>query len=131
MKTYIQPSETQGKEFFNAFKEKGEFVMLNLLRFKDSVTCFEKNMSGEESYQLYLERISPELKKIGSEVLFKGKPNGFLVGPTDEKWDLMLLVKHQSVAQFLAFSQNKVYLENAKYQVEAIGDFRLLPVLED
>ena len=102
--------------------------MLNLIQFKEKVEEFDEVLSGEEAYKIYLTNIQPELTKIDSEILFQGKPNSFLVGPTDKKWDFMLLVKHQSVEQFFEFSQSKVYLENVKYQSVAIKDFRLLPI---
>lgn len=131
MKTYLQPTITQGNEFFTKLKGKGSFVMLNLIRFNDKALYTEEKeieKTGKEAYDLYLNKISSGLVAIGSEILFKGKPNRFLIGPIDEQWDFLVLVKHQSVACFLAFSQSKVYLENIKHQTASIKDFRLLPM---
>ena len=128
---FKQPTPEQGKYFFQNLQGKGSFVMLNLIEFNKKAVPLDLDevLSGEEAYQLYLKNIQPELAKMGSEIVFQGKTNSFLVGPIDEKWDVMLLVKHQSIEKFLAFSTNKVYLENVKYQSAAIKDFRLLPIL--
>ena len=128
---FKQPTPEQGKYFFQNLQGKGSFVMLNLIEFNEKAAPLDLDevLSGEEAYQLYLKNIQPELAKMGSEIVFQGTPNSYLVGPINKKWDVMLLVKHQSVEKFLAFSTNKVYLENVKYQSAAIKDFRLLPIL--
>ena len=131
MKYYIEPSAEQGKDFFMKLQGKGSFVMLNLMRFRTKALYKNENskeLSGEEAYQLYLKEIKPSLIEIGSEVLFQGVPNDFLIGPIEEKWDFILMVKHQSIEKFLEFSKSEIYLKNLPHQKAAIEDFRLLPV---
>ena len=65
--------------------------MLNLLKFKDTADysqtpsiASKQAISGKEAYQLYMDLTLPFLKEAGSDVLFSGKSNAFLIGPFQE-----------------------------------------------
>ena len=72
----------------------------------------------------------PELEKAGSKLLFYGESNSYLIGPTDEQWDMVLLVEHESVAKFMEFAKNEDYLKGAGHRAAALEDSRLLPITE-
>ncbi|MGD1890373.1 MAG: DUF1330 domain-containing protein [Cyclobacteriaceae bacterium] len=137
MEKHIEASHEAGRKFYQDFHDKGRIVMLNLLRFK-SVADYsqlaslkpEKEISGEEAYQLYMDYTEPLLNKAGSRVLFYGSSGSFLIGPEQEKWDAVLLVEHESVAKFMAFAQDEVYLKTAGHRTAALEDSRLLPISE-
>lgn len=136
MASYIDVSQEAGKRFFSN-PPAGAITMLNLLRFKKEADYSAAPqlqpgtaISGAAAYQLYMEHTLPLLKKAGSEVLFSGKCNHFLIGPAAEEWDLMLLVKHESAAKFLAFAQDEAYLQGAGHRTAALADSRLLPIIE-
>ncbi|MEM7162207.1 MAG: DUF1330 domain-containing protein [Bacteroidota bacterium] len=130
--TYIQAKPEAGKRFFQKFQNKGKVCMLNLLKFKNKAEYdqeeFEKDMSGKEAYQMYMNNVRPELISIGSKLIFLGYCSEFLIGPEHEKWDAVLLVEYPSVNEFLAFSQSKSYLDNVKHRNAALADSRLLPI---
>ena len=137
MKNYIDASPEAGKEFYQKFHDKGKIVMLNLLKFKakaDYTNLEElkptKNISGEEAYHLYLDSTLPHLEKAGSRVIYYGKSQSFLIGPDSEKWDVVLLVEHESVLKFMEFAQNPDYLKTAGHRTAALEDSRLLPTSE-
>lgn len=137
MTNHIDANPQAGKRFYQDFHNKGKIVMLNLLRFRaiadytgSGLNQPEKNISGEEAYKLYMERTVPELKKVGSRIIYYGKGKHFLIGPETEKWDAVLLVEHQSVSKFMEFAQNKVYLKYAGHRTAALEDSRLLPTTE-
>ena len=132
MDKYIDVSPESGKKFYQNFHDKGKIVMLNLLKFRQKAdyTNLEeldpnKQISGEEAYQLYMEKTLPELKKAGSRVIYYGKSKDFLIGPDLEKWDAVLLVEHESVLKFMEFAQNEDYLKNAGHRTAALEDSRL------
>lgn len=111
--------------------------MMNLLKFKEwadynnlEFISPSKPITGEEAYQLYMDNTLPLLKKAGSRIVFYGKCKEFLIGPSSEKWDAMLLVEHQSTSEFISFSQNKEFLAHAGHRTAALEDSRLLPILE-
>ncbi len=84
--------------------------MLNLLKFRDVAHYSQtpssepgKPVTGKDAYQLYIEHTLPFLHKSGGEVLFMGEGGSYLIGPQDENWDAVLLVKQKSVESFIAF----------------------------
>ena len=111
--------------------------MLNLLKFNEvaDYTAFpelapETEISGQEAYRLYMKHTLPYLEEAGAEVLFSGKAGSFLIGPESESWDMVILVKHASIQQFLAFARNPGYLQGAGHRTAALLDSRLLPMDE-
>ena len=54
----------------------------------------------------------------------------FFVGPSDESWDHVLLVRQASLDDFFAFASNPVYLEGLGHRTAALADSRLLPIEE-
>lgn len=134
---HLHPNEESGKRFYMDFHDQGSIIMLNMLRFNKvaDYTGLENikphsPISGEQAYQLYMKETLPFIQEAGSELLFYGKSNHFLIGPEAEKWDLVLLVKHPSVAAFMAFAQNEGYLKIAGHRTAALEDSRLLPITE-
>lgn len=133
---HIHPTREAGAAFFGAPPE-GPVVMLNLLRFRD-VADYTKSpelapsssISGEEAYRRYAAHAIPLLQAAGSEVLFQGKGRPFLIGPSEERWDMVLLVRHRSAQSFLAFATNEAYLAGEGHRTAALADSRLLPVTE-
>jgi uncharacterized protein (DUF1330 family) len=130
---YLNPTDEAAKQLFTK-SIKGELVMLNLLRFKniaDYSNALElapqHPISGKEAYQIYIEKTLPLLKKSGGEIFFLGTCENFFIGPSEEKWDLVMLVKQKSLANFLAFATNPEYLEIIGHREAAIVDSRLLP----
>ena len=137
MKKYIDANPESGKKFYQNFHDKGKVVMLNLLKFrpKADYTNLEqikpdKEITGEEAYQLYMKNTLPELNKAGSRIIYYGKSNDFLIGPESEKWDALLLVEHESVLKFMEFAKNPEYLKIAGHRTAALEDSRLLPSTE-
>jgi len=115
----------------------GEVVMLNLLRFRD-VADYSANpelmpsqpISGAEAYQKYIDHTLPFLKESGGGLVFLGKGGRYLIGPQEEQWDLVMLVRQKSVSDFIAFSSNLEYLVGMGHRAAALEDSRLLPLVE-
>jgi len=131
---HLHPTQQSGKAFYQR-QIKGEVVMLNLLRFKKEADYTDAPylapsdpISGEAAYQLYIEHTLPFLKEAGSEVLFYGKGGPFLIGPVEEQWDAVIIVKHQSTDKFMEFASNEAYLKGAGHRTAALADSRLLPM---
>ncbi|MGR3810939.1 DUF1330 domain-containing protein [Jiulongibacter sp. NS-SX5] len=135
-KSYIDASPVAGKAFFLR-GIKGPFLMLNLLKFNEEANyeglphlAPEKPITGKDAYDKYMEATLPFLKEAGSEIILQGKGGPFLIGPEFEKWDMVLILRHASVEQFMAFAQNKDYLKIAGHRTAALADSRLLPIEE-
>jgi hypothetical protein len=59
----------------------------------------------------------------------EGEGGRFLIGPPEERWDLVLLVRHASVQTFISFASNEAYLGGMGHRLAAIADSRLLPIV--
>lgn len=135
-KTHIHVTEEAGMRFFSKHYPE-PVVMLNLLRFKEMADYSmspllqpDTPISGKDAYRLYMQHVNPMLKKIGSEIIFSGKADRFLIGPDDEQWDAALLVRHLDMNDFRAFAADADYLRIAGHRTAALADSRLLPLHE-
>jgi uncharacterized protein (DUF1330 family) len=133
---YLMPTQEAGRKFVMR-QIQGSVVMLNLLRFRDIADYSEspelipkEPLSGRQAYQLYIEHTLPFLTKSGGEILFMGEGGDFLIGPTTERWDAVLLVKQNSVNSFIAFESDKDYMKGIGHRTAALSDSRLLPMIE-
>lgn len=134
---YITVTRQAGQAFV-ARRIEGHVVMLNLLRFR-AVADYSATpglappepIPGEQAYQRYIEHTLPYLRQAGGEILFSGPGGGYLIGPPDERWDRVLLVRHRSVEAFLSFASNEGYLAGAGHRTAALEDSRLLPLLDE
>lgn len=133
---FLEVTQEAGAALF-ARNIAGEVVMLNLLRFRD-VADYSANpelmpgqpVSGAAAYQKYIDCTLPFLKESGGDLLFLGKGGRYLIGPREERWDLVVLVRQKSVSDFIAFSSNQEYLAGMGHRTAALEDSRLLPLLE-
>ncbi|MBW1868374.1 MAG: DUF1330 domain-containing protein [Deltaproteobacteria bacterium] len=115
----------------------GEVIMLNLLRFRD-VADYSANpelmppdpISGAEAFQKYIDHTLPFLKESGGDVVFLGKGGRYLIGPQEEQWDFVMLIRQNSLSDFLAFSSNQDYLAGLGHRTAALENSRLLPIVE-
>jgi hypothetical protein len=136
MQTYLEPTQESGRAFFKR-GIAGKVVMLNLLKFRAtadySVTpglAPSSPITGEAAYRLYFEHTLPHLQASGGKVLFYGRGGPFLIGPSHEHWDAVMLVQQDSAASFMAFASNQSYLTGAGHRLAALEDSRLLPIQE-
>ncbi len=135
-KAYLNPTQESGRELFQR-NIRGQVMMLNLLRFRDIADYSEtpeltpeNPISGNSAYQLYMELTLPHLKKSGGEIVFLGQGGLFLVGPTNERWDAVIMIRQNSVEDFFAFASNQEYLKIIGHRTAALEDSRLLPLTE-
>lgn len=134
---FVEVTQEAGAALF-ARGIEGEIVMLNLLRFRDiadysvnpELAPVDGEISGEEAYRKYIAHTLPYLDQSGGEVIFMGKGGPFVIGPADESWDQILLVRHKSLKQFMAFASDEGYLSGAGHRTAALIDSRLLAIEE-
>jgi uncharacterized protein (DUF1330 family) len=113
----------------------GPVTMLNLLRFRD-VADYSDNpdlapdgeISGEEAYAIYSEHTLPLLAGVGGKPVFMGTGGSLLIGPSDARWDRVLLIEYPSLQAFVEMTQNPQYHAGAGHRTAALEDSRLLPI---
>jgi hypothetical protein len=133
---YLEPTQDSGRAFMMR-KITGEVVMLNLLRLRDIADYSATPqlapalpISGAEAFQRYIDHTLPFLRESGGDLLFLGHGGTLLIGPQDEQWDMVMLVRQQSVESFLAFASHGPYLAGIGHRTAAVEDSRLLPLTE-
>jgi hypothetical protein len=62
--------------------------------------------------------------------VFLGDGGPFLIGPPDERWDMAMLVRQQTVGSFLAFANDEEYVAGLGHRTAALADSRLLPLVD-
>ena len=133
---FLEVTQAAGAALFRR-NIAGEIVMLNLLRFRE-VADYSANpelmpgkpISGAEAFQKYIDHTLPFLEASGGDLVFLGKGGNFLIGPQEERWDLVMLVRQKSLSDFMAFSSNQEYLAGIGHRSAALEDSRLLPLVE-
>lgn len=133
---FLEPTQESGAALFRR-NISGEVVMLNMLRLReiadysgDPDLAPETPISGREAFQKYIDHTMPFLKESGGELLLLGDGGAFFIGPGDERWDVVMLVRQASVESFFAFASNAGYLAGMGHRTAAILDSRLLPIVE-
>lgn len=110
---YLEPTEQAGRAFFRRGIQ-GEVVMLNLLRFR-AIADYSASpalapalpISGAAAYDRYVAHTLPYLRASGGEIMFVGEAGGFLIGPPDESWDQVMLIRQSSVQSFMDLRRMK------------------------
>ena len=132
---YLEPTQESGAAPM-ARAIPGEVVMLNLLRFRevaDYSDCPElatsTGISGREAFQKYIDHTLPILRASGGDLEFLGEGGKYLIGPQEERWDLVMLVRQKSLAEFMAFAANEDFLAGLGHRTAALEDSRLLPLV--
>jgi hypothetical protein len=135
-KYYLEPTQESGAALFSQ-NITGEVIMLNMLRFKETADYSanpelapEQPISGRAAFQKYIDHTMPFLKESGGELLLLGNGGQFFIGPSDEQWDVVMMVKQNSLASFMAFASNTEYLSGIGHRTAALLDSRLLPIVE-
>jgi len=131
---YLNPTDESAKQLFSK-SIRGEVIMLNLLRFKEIADYSQfpdiapiTPVTGKEAYQIYIDQTLPFLEKSGGEIMLLGKSEHFFIGPMEEKWNLVMIIKQKSLDSFLSFASDPHYQVVIGHREAAIDDSRLLPI---
>ncbi len=134
---YLEPTQASVEALIRR-QIDGPITMLNLLRFRD-VADYSANpelapdepISGAEAYRRYADHTMPYLIASGGDVVLDGTGGEFFIGPGEERWDHVLLVRQKSLDDFFAFASNPGYLSGLGHRTAALEDSRLLPIVTE
>lgn len=131
---FVEPTSEALRAFMAAGRQ-GPVVMLNLLRFRETADYSGSPelappaaMSGADAYKRYMVHTTPFLAKIGGEAVFLGDGGGALIGPSDERWDMVLLMRYPSTEAFFKFAMDPEYQKGVGHRTAALADSRLVPM---
>ncbi|GGY73137.1 DUF1330 domain-containing protein [Marinobacter zhanjiangensis] len=131
MKT-INPTSKAISEVLSKTPKGEPVVMLNLLKFREQADYEEPRagISGREAYKEYGRGAIRCIHGVGGELVWSGAPTGTLIGPEEEQWDEVLLVRYPSLDAFLEMIDSPEYKAIVHHRTAAIDDSRLVPMLE-
>jgi uncharacterized protein (DUF1330 family) len=108
-------------------------TMLNLLRYRDVADYSaaddlapEQPISGEQAYRRYGAAATPHIEKAGAEVVYHGECGPTVIGPADETWDSILLVRYPNPKAFLDMVTDPEYQSLSRHRTAALADSRLI-----
>lgn len=132
MSGHVEPTTDQLAAFL-ADDPGSPIVMLNLLRYRDEADYAEAPelapevpISGREAYQRYSEGVLPILAGIDAGIELFGPCHGTLIGPADEAWDEIVLVRYPNTAAFVGMVSSPEYQAITGHRTAALADSRLV-----
>ncbi len=96
----VFPGTEQITSFFGG-PENGPFVMLNLLKFKETAEYADgsdADLSGAKAYARYGKAIQACLAAVDGKQIYAGPVTGLMIGEVEELWDMVALVEYPSLA---------------------------------
>jgi len=126
MSNYVDPERAQ----FDAFKELPRdepVMMLNFLRFLEKANYEDgREATGAEAYAAYGREAAPIFNRVGGEIIWRGKPEAMVIGPTDKQWDLIFIARYPTANAFLEMVADPDYQLAVKHRQAAVLDSRLI-----
>ena len=126
MTGYVDPT----KESFAAFRAKdrpGSIHMLNLIRLRERAAYPDmRNATGAEAYAAYGRESYPVFSRLGGRIVWRGRFELMLIGPSDERWDECFIAEYPSVSAFVEMLRDPIYREAVKHRQAAVLDSRLI-----
>ncbi len=130
---YLDATEAQGRALWMRGLQ-GPVTMLNLIRLREvaDYSAFpdlgaDPPVSGAVAFDRYIVLTLPLLRATGGDLTLLGRGAPLLIGPPEECWDVVMLVRQASIAAFMGFAQDPVYLPVLRHRAAAVADSRLLP----
>lgn len=131
MTHYIDPDRAQFDAFKNLDRET-ELNMLNLVKFNDLANypgdheLARDGLTGAEAYALYGKETAPILEKVGGDIIWRGRYETTLIGPSDETWDAMFIARYPNAHAFLAMVSDPEYQMAVHHRQAAVKTSRLI-----
>jgi uncharacterized protein (DUF1330 family) len=126
MSDLINPSKEQFAAF-QALPDEGPIHMLNLVRLRAQAAYEDGRAStGAEAYKAYARESGPVFERLGGRQHWIGRFDCTLIGPEDERWDLVFIAEYPNPAAFAAMIRDPVYREAVKHRTAAVAESRLI-----
>jgi len=130
MSNHVDPERAQF-DAFKALPRDEPVMMLNLLRFREQAAYEDgREATGAEAYAAYGKESSPVFRRVGGEIIWRGKPEIVVIGPNDEQWDEIFVARYPTASAFLEMVTDPDYRIAVKHRQAAVKDSRLIRTTE-
>lgn len=132
MKT-VNPVREDLSAIFTKIPKDVPICMLNLLSFRARALYADHGIdcTGKDAYSRYLAMAVQKVVEVGGALVYSGQALGSIIGPKDERWDEVLLVRYPSIAAFSAMLRMPDYQAAAVHRTAAVEDARLIATVEN
>ncbi len=134
---YLQPTQESVLSTIQRLPDEGGFVMLNLFRLRDEPDYSkfpdlepDTPMGSRELFHRYIAEMDPFLDRYGIKRIFLADGAGMLIGPADERWDVVQMVRYPSKHAFIALSSDPEVDAHVPLREMAVDDSRIMPMFE-
>lgn len=123
---HIDPMSEQFSALMSSPDDR-PFHMLNLIRLREKANYKDgRNVSGAEAYKIYTQLSWPIFKDKGGRVVVSWDPKLVLIGPEDERWDIIDVAQWPSLAAFAEMMTDPDYQKMLFHRQAAVEDCRLI-----
>ena len=123
---YVDPTKEVFAQFV-ADDRPGPIQMLNLVRLRDHAVYDDgRESTGAEAYAAYGRESGPIFTRLGGRIIWQGRFELTVIGPSDERWDHCFIAEYPSVAAFGEMIHDPDYREAVKHRQAAVEDSRLI-----
>ena len=130
MPNYIDPERGQF-DAFKALPRDEPIMMLNLLLFREKAAYEDGRVAtGAEAYAAYGRESGPVFRRVGGEIIWRGRPELMLIGPQDKRWDMIFVARYPTAAAFLEMVTDPDYRIAVRHRQAAVEDSRLIRTAE-
>jgi uncharacterized protein (DUF1330 family) len=101
--------------------------MLNLIRLRPQASYADgRAATGAEAYAVYGRESAPVIARLGARIIWRGKLEQILIGPSNEAWDICFIAEYPSVSAFVDMMRDPVYRAAMAHRQAATLDSRLV-----
>ncbi|MEM9171179.1 MAG: DUF1330 domain-containing protein [Pseudomonadota bacterium] len=131
MTDYVDP-ERDAFEQFKALPRDVPVMMLNLVKFLPNAQYPDggEPVSGAQAYKAYSKASAPVFERVGGTIVWRGKPEVVLIGPSDELWDIAFIARYPTASAFLEMVTDAQYRDAVKHRQAAVETSRLIRLQE-
>ena len=126
MTGHVDPTK-QAFADFRADDRAGPVHMLNLVRLHARARYPDgRQATGADAYAAYGRESRPVFTRLGGRIVWQGRFELMLIGPSEERWDHCFIAEYPSVSAFVAMIRDPIYREAVKHRQAAVEDSRLI-----
>jgi uncharacterized protein (DUF1330 family) len=126
MPDHVDPTRTAFAAF-RANDRAGPVQMLNLVKLRARAAYADgRGASGAEAYAAYGQGSAPVFTRLGGRIVWQGRFELMLIGPSEERWDICFIAEYPGVSAFVEMLRDPVYREAVTHRQAAVETSRLV-----